>query len=69
MTTYEILLLLDPEQAEARQDEILAEAVKINDRLRRQVREKRARLDEVMAELDAKARRYRDLARRSRTPG
>jgi DNA-binding transcriptional MerR regulator len=39
----------------ARQDEILAEAVKINDRLRHQVREKRAKLDEVMAELEAKA--------------
>jgi DNA-binding transcriptional MerR regulator len=52
-----------------RQDEILAEAVKINDRLRQQVREKRAKLDEVMAELEAKARRYRELARRSPTPG
>jgi DNA-binding transcriptional MerR regulator len=50
-----------------RQEQILAEAVKINDRLRHQVREKRAKLDEVMAELEAKARRYRDLARRSRT--
>ncbi len=52
-----------------RQDEILAEAVKINDRLRGQVREKRAKLDEVMVELEAKARRYRELGRRSRTPG
>ena len=47
----------------------LAEAVKINDRLRQQVREKRAKLDEVMADLEAKARRYRELARRSKTPG
>ena len=31
--------------------------------------EKRAKLDEVMAELEAKARRYRELARRSPTPG
>jgi len=45
------------------------EAVKINDRLRQQVREKRAKLDEVMADLEAKARRYRELARRSKTPG
>ncbi|TMM17446.1 MAG: MerR family transcriptional regulator [Actinobacteria bacterium] len=52
-----------------RQEEILAEAVKINDRLRQQVREKRAKLDEVMADLEAKARRYRELARRSKTPG
>ncbi len=52
-----------------RQEEILAEAVKINDRLRHQVREKRAKLDEVMADLEAKARRYRELAHRSKTPG
>jgi DNA-binding transcriptional MerR regulator len=52
-----------------RQEAILAEAIRINDRLRQQVREKRAKLDEVMAELEANARRYRDLARRSRTPG
>jgi DNA-binding transcriptional MerR regulator len=51
-----------------RQEEILAEAVKINERLRQQVREKRAKLDEFTAELDAKARRYRELARRSRAP-
>jgi DNA-binding transcriptional MerR regulator len=51
-----------------RQEAILAEAIRINDRLRQQVREKRAKLDEVMAELEAKARRYRHLARPSRTP-
>ena len=52
-----------------RQDEILAEAVRINDRLRRQVREKRSRLDAFMGELDGKARRYRQLARRSGVRG
>lgn len=51
-----------------RQDEILAEAVRINDRLRRQVREKRTKLDAFMGELEAKAKRYRQLARRSGAP-
>ena len=41
----------------------------INDRLRRPVRENRDMLDELMAELEAKPRRYRDLTCPSRTPG
>lgn len=42
-----------------RQEEILAEAVEINDRLRAQVRQKLIELNRVLGELEAKADRYR----------
>ncbi len=47
-----------------RRGEILAEAVEINTRLRSRVRGKIAKLEEVLAELDAKARRYREYRRK-----
>ncbi len=47
-----------------RRGEILAEAVEINNRLRSRVRGKIAKLEEVLAELDAKARRYREYRRK-----
>jgi DNA-binding transcriptional MerR regulator len=50
--------------ARGRQEAILAEAVEINDRLRSQVRGKMKKLEEVLAELDAKARRYRELSKK-----
>ncbi|MHB8329469.1 MAG: MerR family transcriptional regulator, partial [Acidimicrobiales bacterium] len=46
-----------------RRREILAEAVKINDRLREQVRVKQELLDSMMKELESKARIYRGRAR------
>lgn len=46
-----------------RHRQILAEAMEINDRMRSSVRVKQARLDSMMRELDAKARRYRARAR------
>ncbi len=55
------------EEFNARADrrvEILAEAVEINNRLRSRVRGKIAKLEEVLAELDAKARRYREYRRK-----
>jgi DNA-binding transcriptional MerR regulator len=72
----EIVELLDAEDALARlrqewqkgqspkrEKEILDEATEINRRLQAQVRDKIARLDAFLGELDAKARRYRKLAR------
>lgn len=50
-------------QSSAREEEILREATAINLRLQAQVREKRAKLDAFLGELEAKARRYRRLAR------
>lgn len=51
-----------------RRQKMLDDAVKINARLRELVRGKQARLDEMMRELDGKARRYREL-RRELSPG
>lgn len=48
----------------SRQEAILAEAVEINDRLRARVRAKLAELEQVLSDLDAKARRYRELSRK-----
>jgi len=42
-----------------RRREILSEATKINERLRETVRQKQGRLDEMMVELEARAKRYR----------
>jgi DNA-binding transcriptional MerR regulator len=47
-----------------RRDEILAEAVELNNRLRSQVRAKLGRLEEFLSELEAKARRYREYRRK-----
>ncbi len=47
-----------------RQEQILAEAIEINDQLRAQVRAKMAKLGDVLADLNAKARRYRELSRK-----
>jgi len=46
-----------------RRRQILAEAVEINGRLRALVRAKQGRLDEMMGDLDADARRYRRRTR------
>jgi DNA-binding transcriptional MerR regulator len=48
--------------AAGRKREMAREALAINRRLRAQVAEKRARIEEFLDELDAKARRYRALA-------
>lgn len=49
-----------------RRREIVREAIQINDRLRAQVVEKLARTNAFLAELEAKARRYRAVLRRER---
>jgi len=46
----------------ARRRDILAEAMAINDRLRASVDKRVARLEEVLEELGARAKRYRELA-------
>jgi MerR family transcriptional regulator, repressor of the yfmOP operon len=43
----------------ARRREILSEATKINERLRETVRQKQGRLEEMMVELEARAKRYK----------
>ncbi|MGI9119457.1 MAG: MerR family transcriptional regulator [Acidimicrobiales bacterium] len=46
---------------EERQREIVNEAILINDRLQAQVRERLAWAEQFLAELESKARRYRDI--------
>jgi MerR family transcriptional regulator, repressor of the yfmOP operon len=51
----------------ARRREILTEATKINERLRETVRGKQSRLDEMMVELEARAKRYKVAAKNLET--
>jgi MerR family transcriptional regulator, repressor of the yfmOP operon len=53
-----------------RRKQILAEATKINDRLKETVRTKQGRLDEMMRELEARAKRHKVAAKNleSETP-
>jgi DNA-binding transcriptional MerR regulator len=50
-----------------RHGQILAQAIEINERMRSLVRVKQDRLDGMMRELDAKARRYRARAKELRS--
>lgn len=45
----------------ARQEQLVGEAIEINDRLRTEVKRKIARSNQFLAELEGKARRYREL--------
>jgi DNA-binding transcriptional MerR regulator len=51
-----------------RESQLLAEAIEINDRLRREMRAKLARLETFLADLDARARLYRRRAANTRRP-
>lgn len=56
-------------QPTTREREIVSEALAINARLRRQVKDKSAALERFLAELDAKAARYRRFERSLAEPG